>query len=728
MVGVILFVSLSLSLLFFYTATLAQSSLEKININTNTVRIQNSLKEPILDIQLIENTNYCLADCHAIIKLHPYQKITFPEAPNTNFRWDFLKGSPEMFGIKSYRFQILENDSYTISTPIFGKESHDCIIDNTTGTHGTCWEDVQTGSTEETRYRDEYREFGFWGNAFEPGKDYYVKLIGEKYPTLGENNVDWIPILMGVQINEWEWWNGNWNYRQKYTSVNYQGYTVPQFRAYVEMDTANEISQGRMNSNCSSIRAGNDTTEYQVNWENCNTAATSIYVQIPWYVNGTNDFYVYYDNEPFADVRNATIMKGVVLNITLPKSYYGGSAGFFNGKIYACMGYNITYDDDCFVINLTDSTVGTIAAVQPAMTSESNGVQYGGSQSVYQFGGDTGYHITTNKISRYDSTDETVTQTSTGMTARRSMCVAAVDNKIYAMSGDNNYGNMLNTFTVYWANNDTVGTEFGSITRSRCGAWGFNSLDRAYLVGGTSGFLVYQPDIYVIWYANNSVEDTGNDINVSLSSMECGGYDSNGQGSDLLYCLGGEYYNASYLYVGYIWEYNITSNEVKTLNASVFPTRVYGRRAVSDKSIYIIGGITSGGAKLNTIERFDMRVASSKTGNLEEYNATAANESQGDNAIVEGIQNALGTDAPIYSDQQICIRYLNGSQLPGQFDEVVISGNQTWAFNYVTAGETPTTMNNLNLSTTVYIWEKDNLPATNITNQVESLIDATKLN
>lgn len=104
---------------------------------------------------------------------------------------------------------------------------------------------------------------------------------------------------------------------------------------------------------------------------------------------------------------------------------------------------------------------------------------------------------------------------------------------------------------------------------------------------------------------------------------------------------------------------------------------------------------------------------------------TYANESQGDAAIIQGIQNALEPNVAIYPNQTIYIRYPNESQFPSiQFDAIAISGNQTWAFNYITQNETYTNMNNL--STNVYVWEESNLRILDIRNQVSNLINTTK--
>lgn len=108
----------------------------------------------------------------------------------------------------------------------------------------------------------------------------------------------------------------------------------------------------------------------------------------------------------------------------------------------------------------------------------------------------------------------------------------------------------------------------------------------------------------------------------------------------------------------------------------------------------------------------------------EEQQDTDATESEGRAAIETGITNALGAGAAVYTDQQIYIRYLNGTQSLGTFDKVASYGSQRWAFNYVTDGESFTNINSL--GTTVNIWENQSLTTTQITNQVETFINSTK--
>lgn len=102
-----------------------------------------------------------------------------------------------------------------------------------------------------------------------------------------------------------------------------------------------------------------------------------------------------------------------------------------------------------------------------------------------------------------------------------------------------------------------------------------------------------------------------------------------------------------------------------------------------------------------------------------------ANETEGDNAIQQGILNIL-PNAIIYNDQQINTRDWNNVRQSGRFDKFAFNStlNKRWAFNYITSGESFTNM--ANLSKSVFILELTNLDSAQITSRVEQFILGTK--
>ena len=100
----------------------------------------------------------------------------------------------------------------------------------------------------------------------------------------------------------------------------------------------------------------------------------------------------------------------------------------------------------------------------------------------------------------------------------------------------------------------------------------------------------------------------------------------------------------------------------------------------------------------------------------------AANETEGDDAIVTGTLNKL-PNSIIHDTQQVYIRLSNGTQQLGTFDKFVINNSQRWAFNYITTGESYTSMNNITPS--FYVLEMIDLNTANIIQVVEDFIDET---
>ncbi|MFA5887355.1 MAG: hypothetical protein WC852_01430 [Candidatus Nanoarchaeia archaeon] len=108
---------------------------------------------------------------------------------------------------------------------------------------------------------------------------------------------------------------------------------------------------------------------------------------------------------------------------------------------------------------------------------------------------------------------------------------------------------------------------------------------------------------------------------------------------------------------------------------------------------------------------------------VDELSPNDTSESAARGQIVESVLSQLPS-ASIYTDQQVYVRYLNGSQILGTFDKLAVYGNQRWAFNYISSGESFTGITNLTPS--LYVWENTLLGTAQVQQQVEALIDSTK--
>lgn len=115
--------------------------------------------------------------------------------------------------------------------------------------------------------------------------------------------------------------------------------------------------------------------------------------------------------------------------------------------------------------------------------------------------------------------------------------------------------------------------------------------------------------------------------------------------------------------------------------------------------------------------------------NLTFANATeiASPANQSENSARTAIQNGIISSIPsatIYTDQQIYVRYLNGTQMLGTFDKVAVYGNQRWAFNAIFGSDSFTNM--MNITPSFYVWEgNSSLSDGQIQVRVETLINST---
>ncbi|PIN73218.1 hypothetical protein COV20_03225 [Candidatus Woesearchaeota archaeon CG10_big_fil_rev_8_21_14_0_10_45_16] len=103
---------------------------------------------------------------------------------------------------------------------------------------------------------------------------------------------------------------------------------------------------------------------------------------------------------------------------------------------------------------------------------------------------------------------------------------------------------------------------------------------------------------------------------------------------------------------------------------------------------------------------------------------SAADEQEARTAIGLGINASLLSDYLTYYNQSINVRYLNNSQKSGQFDFLLVKGSQAWALNYISEGESFTTIDSL-YNNTLVVWENQSLTSEEIAQQINTLINTT---
>jgi len=301
-IGVFCFVIVLVGVFFIPLGT--AGGLEKVNIGNKTIRIQTTEKVPVVDVQLIENTRYCLIDCYAILRIHPYRDISLPSSQNDEFRWEFIKERHNMLGLSSYNFKVLRNISYFATVYEYGEvtyyyERNSTIPSDCWGyneTHYACNVTEIVGSHKEIRYRQEYKPFNFWGKVLHKDKDYYIKLEGKKHAQLGANNIEWIPTIKNFKISEWAWWNSTWT-RKKPINISVSSGTTE--KNYTVM--LNVSYDSDMQSDFGDLRFLNGSENAELPyWVEYNVTSNYAYVwvKIDQNITTTNyTIYMYYGNE-----------------------------------------------------------------------------------------------------------------------------------------------------------------------------------------------------------------------------------------------------------------------------------------------------------------------------------------------------------------------------------------------------------------------------------------------
>ena len=258
--------------------------------SNKTIYIQDPILacSPIAELQLIENTDVCLTNCHATIRVKVNYDIMLPNFENNGYKWNFKNGK-----VQNYKVMLGENVCTTIND-----YTTNCSYTNYTSENGTiitipnCTQ-VLSGSHQECKI--EYRDF--WGSTLKKGVDYYIRIEATKNV---KENVEWIPTFYTINLNEWAWWNTSWQFRRQInitsTSGNLTSYQV----------AINLTYDSDMQADFSDIRftyynlTSNTETEIPYWIESkVNSAWAYVWVKVPFLQNatyGNNTIYVYYGN------------------------------------------------------------------------------------------------------------------------------------------------------------------------------------------------------------------------------------------------------------------------------------------------------------------------------------------------------------------------------------------------------------------------------------------------
>lgn len=112
---------------------------------------------------------------------------------------------------------------------------------------------------------------------------------------------------MNLPANPDIWWNTDWSYRKPVTVEEQSGNNLNNYQVKMNIDTADLISSGKMNSDCSDMRfaaSGRRTNHWVEN--GCNTPSTEVWVKVPSVPsNGESEVNMYYGNSGASSVSSA---------------------------------------------------------------------------------------------------------------------------------------------------------------------------------------------------------------------------------------------------------------------------------------------------------------------------------------------------------------------------------------------------------------------------------------
>jgi len=147
-----------------------------------------------------------------------------------------------------------------------------------------------------------------------PSKWYMVDFIGYAKASLEPFALDIVPIVKGIILDEFGWWNSSYSYKYRVDVDSTVG-TNQAIILNLTIDTASLIGANKLDSNCRGLRivAGNETSLLHFDWEGynsttygCNQANTIVWVQKNVLADNSSYFWVYYGNLSSNALGNST--------------------------------------------------------------------------------------------------------------------------------------------------------------------------------------------------------------------------------------------------------------------------------------------------------------------------------------------------------------------------------------------------------------------------------------
>lgn len=258
-----------------------------------------ALNNNLSEWQLISNTDQCLINCEAVIRVRLYSAISLPVSSNTVFKHTFEKEKPSMLGLKDLRVEVY-NYTFENMTTKYGNVCDPYIV-NTNGTDLTI-NNCTTVVTETQIIKRENKLSNtlFADTTLKPG-EYLFKVKGTKFPNkrLKDNNVEWFLTASGNRFSEWEWWNSTYDRKRP---LNFSGTGTPDYQVFVNITFDSD-----MESDFRDIRILNATEDQELPYwiENFVTSSyADVWIKGNFTVVNETQAFLYYDNSVVATASN----------------------------------------------------------------------------------------------------------------------------------------------------------------------------------------------------------------------------------------------------------------------------------------------------------------------------------------------------------------------------------------------------------------------------------------
>ncbi len=238
-------------------------------------------------LELVENTDRCLLDCHAIVRV----KNPSPQAISLagNFYTWYEKEFSSQESLKEFKAEVLTKVPYSRATYSSSESKGSYLHPNGTLEN---YSNVTITQQTATEYRDEYLPFS---DVSIPSGGYKQFKISGKKPLKFPSNYDWkiAFFLQGFNYTPaWAWWNQTYFPKRQTIQVQYGGlgsYNVnnAQVRINVPWDSGMRSDFGDLRFIFYNSTQGNTEADYYIN-DSVSSSWADVWVKVPYLTNSAN--------------------------------------------------------------------------------------------------------------------------------------------------------------------------------------------------------------------------------------------------------------------------------------------------------------------------------------------------------------------------------------------------------------------------------------------------------